>query len=214
MAIVEPYLANVSNVALSSTATLNLAFAATDTIGRLFINGVQQAAGTWGAIGNGAAAHTSPRITGSGLLNVIPPPSGYASWASGFLPAFTNTAADFDFENDGLASGIEWVVGGDPTLNDAASVTPTFNNTTDPNNFLFTYRRRDTAATDPNTTIVVEYGSNLTGWTTAQNGVNGVSIDATTDLGGGFRQVTVAIPRVLAASGKLFARLRVAVVTP
>ena len=215
LAIIEPYLADASNVELSATATLNLAFAATDTIGRLFINGVQQAAGTWGAIGNGAAAHTSPRITGSGLLNVTtPPPSGYAGWASSFLPAFTNTAADFDFENDGLSSGIEWVVGGNPTLNDAAPVTPTFNNTTNPNNFLFTYRRRDTAATDPNTTIVVEYGSNLTGWTAAQNGVNGVSIDATTDLGGGFHQVTVAIPRVLAPSGTLFARLRVAVVTP
>jgi autotransporter-associated beta strand protein len=215
LAIVEPYLADVSNVELSATATLNLAFAATDTIDRLFINGVQQAAGTWGAIGNEAAAYTSPRITGSGLLNVTtPPPSGYAGWASGFLPAFTNTAADFDFENDGLSNGIEWVVGGDPTLNDAAPVTPTFNNTTDPNNLLFTYRRRDTAATDPNTTTVVEYGSNLTGWTNAQNGVNGVSIDATTDLGGGFHQVTVAIPRVLAASGTLFARLRVASVTP
>ena len=145
--------------------------------------------------------------------DAIPAPgAGYGGWASGFLPAFTNTAANLDFENDGLDSAIEWVVGGDPTLNDAASVAPTFNNTTDPDDFLFTFRRRDTAATDPNTTIVVEYGSNLTGWTAAQNAVNGVSIDDTTNLGGGFHQVTVAIPRVLAGgSGKLFARLKIIV---
>lgn len=198
---------------LSATATLNLQFAATDAVDKLFINGVQQAAGTWGRIGHPTAQNTTARITGGGLLNVTTPPSGgYAGWASGFLPAFTNTAANLDFENDGLASGIEWVVGGNPTLNDAASVAPTFNNTANPNNFLFTFRRRDSAAADPGTIITVQYGSNLVGWTTAQNGVNGVSIDATTDLGGGFHQVTVAIPRALAGgTGKLFARLNVVV---
>jgi hypothetical protein len=34
-------------------------------------------------------------------------------------------------------------------------------------------------------------------------------VDASTDLGGGFHQVTVAIPRSLALGGKLFSRLKV-----
>ncbi len=209
LSLAQAYLANASNVELSTTATLDLQFAATDTIDKLLINGVPQVTGTWGAVGNMAAAHTTSRITGSGLLNVSTgPPAGYATWASGFA-GFTNTTPNIDFENDGLANGTEWVVGGDPTANDAASVAPTFNNTTDPNNFLFTYRRRDAAAADPNTTIVVEYSTTLSAWTPAQNGVGGVSIDATTDLGGGFHLVTVAIPRALAPGGKLFTRLNV-----
>jgi autotransporter-associated beta strand protein len=208
----QAFLADAADVKLTTGATLQLDFAGIDTIDELFIGGVGQAAGTWGRLGHPTAEHTTGLITGDGLLEVTTaPPAGYAGWASGFLPAFSNTAADIDFENDGLASGIEWVVGGDPTLNDATTVAPDFDNTTDPNNFLFAFRRRDEAAADPKTTIVVEYGSDLTGWTPAQNGVNGVSIDASTDLGGGFHQVTVAIPRTLAAGGKLFARLRVAV---
>jgi len=50
---------------------------AADVIDSLFIDGVSQAVGTWGAIGS-AADFTSPLITGSGLLQVsmfVPPPS-------------------------------------------------------------------------------------------------------------------------------------------
>jgi autotransporter-associated beta strand protein len=213
--LAQAFLADTADVKLASGATLQLDFAGTDTIDELLIDGLPQAAGTWGRSGHPTAEHTTSLITGDGLLEVTTGPAeGYAGWASGFLPAFTNTAADLDFENDGLASGIEWVVGGDPTLNDAASVAPAFDNTTDPDDFLFTFRRRDDAAADPNTTIVVEYGSDLAGWTPALDGVGGVSINDTTDLGGGFHQVTVAIPRALALGGKIFARLRVTVVTP
>ena len=56
--------------------------------------------------------------------------------------------SDFDFDNGGLPSGIEWVTGGDPTNGgDDAGLTPTFDNSTDPSDFLFTFRRRDSAAT-------------------------------------------------------------------
>ena len=138
-----------------------------------------------------------------------PPPSDpYLVWAAGLGDPSVNV----DFDGGGLATGIEWVTGGDPAVgSDDPSVTPSFNNTTDPGNFLFTFRRRDAAASDTGTVIVVEYGSNLTGWrNTADHGVtDGVSIDASTDLGGGFHQVTVSIPRSLAAGGKFFARMNV-----
>ena len=138
----------------------------------------------------------------------IVPSEPYDTWAAGL----GNPAVDVDFDNGGLANGIEWVTGGDPAIgSDDASIAPTFNNTTDPNKFLFTFRRRDAAAADSGTSIVVEYGNDLTDWrNTADHGTaDGVTIDDTTDLGGGFHQTTVSIPRSLAAAGKLFARLRV-----
>lgn len=137
------------------------------------------------------------------------PTDPYDIWADTF-PSLGNSSADLDFDNGGLPTGIEWVTGGDPSVgSDDPGFTPTFSNT-HPSNFLFTFRRRDSAAGDPNTSIVVEYGSNLTGWAPAQHGVNGVTINDTTNLGGGFHQVTVSIPRSLAGpGGKLFARMRV-----
>ena len=42
-----------------------------EVVDTLFFGGVQQASGTWGAPGNGAADHTSALITGSGLLDVV-----------------------------------------------------------------------------------------------------------------------------------------------
>ena len=61
---------------------------------------------------------------------------------------------------------------------------------------------------------VVEYGSDLTGWTVAVNGQPGgtpVIIQETNDQHGvGTDSVTVRIPRALAAPGTtLFARLKV-----
>jgi hypothetical protein len=137
----------------------------------------------------------------------------YALWAAGpFASTLTNTSASLDFDNGGLDTGIEWVVGGDPTNgSDDAGKTPTFNNS-DPNNFVFSYLRRDAANTDANTTIAVQYGTNLTGWSTATHGVNGVSIDDANVPSVGFRTVVVTIPKALAGpGGKLFARLNVVV---
>jgi hypothetical protein len=136
-------------------------------------------------------------------------------WAAGpFAGTLSNSSASLDFDNGGLDTGIEWVVGGDPTLgSDDAGKSPTFSNS-DPNNFVFTYKRRDAAQADANTIIAVQYGTNLSGWTTAIHGVNGVSIDDTHVPEAGFRMVVVAIPKTLAGpGGKLFARLNV-VVTP
>lgn len=138
------------------------------------------------------------------------PGDPYDDWADDFA-GLADPESSLDFDKGGLATGIEWVTGGDPTISgDDAGFAPTFDNTTDPADLLFTFRRRDAAAADPGTSIVVQYGNDLVGWTTAQNGVNGVTIDDSTDLGGGFHQVKVSIPRSLAGlTGRLFARLSV-----
>jgi autotransporter-associated beta strand protein len=60
---------DASSVYLTTGATLNLAFGGGDAISKLFVDGVQQAAGTWGAVGS-AAQFTSPLFSGNGLLSV------------------------------------------------------------------------------------------------------------------------------------------------
>ena len=137
--------------------------------------------------------------------------SPFTTWAGTFVGlGDPNTSLDFD--RGGLTTGIEWVVGGDPTSGgDDAAKAPTFNNS-DPDHFLFTYRRRDAAHSDANTTIAALYGTNPEGWTTATHGVNGVTIDDSAVPAVGFRTVLVSIPKSLAGpSGRLFARLRVVV---
>jgi autotransporter-associated beta strand protein len=79
--LASPSLADVSSLYLSTGTTLDLNFSASyDYIRALYINGVPQANGVWGAIGSGAQ-YTSSLITGSGRLYVTPiapptPPPG------------------------------------------------------------------------------------------------------------------------------------------
>jgi len=81
----------------------------------------------------------------------------------------------------------------------------------DPDNFIFTFRRRDAAHADPGTTITVQYTTALSGWNTATHGGNGVNVDATAVPAEGFHTVVASIPKTLAGpGGRLFARLKVA----
>jgi hypothetical protein len=141
--------------------------------------------------------------------------SPYNAWAAGpFQGTLSNTAADIDFDHGSLSTGIEWVVGGDPTHgSDDAVLSPTLDSTTDPDFLIFTYRRRDAANADPGTSITVRYGTDFGNWATANHGVAGVIIDASAVPAPGYRTVVVNIPKSLAVGGKLFARLNV-VVTP
>jgi hypothetical protein len=135
----------------------------------------------------------------------------YGNWAGTFV-GLGDPNASLDFDRGGLATAIEWVVGGNPASGgDDAAKAPTFNNSA-PGHFVFTYRRRDAAHSDTNTTIAALYGTNLGGWTTATHGVNGVTIADSAVPEAGFRTVLVSIPKSLAGpGGRLFARLRVVV---
>ncbi len=138
----------------------------------------------------------------------------YAEWVAGF-PALANPDPAIDFDGGGLANALEWVLGGDPTdASDDASIIPTLDNHSDPDFVIFTHRRTAEAAGDANTTIRVEYGSNLAGWTEAVAGPDvqiGVEPDAVEP---GIDLVEVKIRRTLAADGKLFVRLNVVAATP
>lgn len=201
LSLSNAYLADASDVILTTGAVLDLTTATTDTIDELILDGSPQVAGVYGAVGSGAQFERS-YITGTGTLTVTTGPAGYSSWET--ANGITGAGAAADSDNDGIPNGIEFVIGGDPSGpgSDSSALLPTI--TVDANYLNFTFRRTsDSAAYDP----FVEYGSTLTGWTPAEGGVNGVIINETADFyGAGTDQVVVKIPK---AGTKLFARLRV-----
>ncbi|HEY3393729.1 MAG TPA: autotransporter-associated beta strand repeat-containing protein [Lacipirellulaceae bacterium] len=106
----HPSLADTADIYLSTGAFLNLNFSSgLDVIDSLFIDGVSQPAGIWGANGSGAP-FTTPRIVGAGRLQVttfIPPSlagdfnadgivdaADYIVWRNGLDVAYTQ--ADYD----------------------------------------------------------------------------------------------------------------------
>jgi hypothetical protein len=142
--------------------------------------------------------------------------SAYDTWASGFGLSGENASPELDFDGGGLDTGVEWVTGGDPSDgSDDASVAPTSDNS-DADFFVFTFRRSDDAAADPNTTIEVEYGPDLVNWTTAvDDGTNVVITETDDGAGAGVDLVEVALRRsALGTNGQLFARLNVTVAVP
>jgi hypothetical protein len=95
-------------------------------------------------------------------------------------------------------------------------IMPTLDTTSDPEGkLLFTFRRRAEAGQDEGTTLFVEYGSDLVGWSVVQHQGAGPTQTTITELPDGFGpgvdRVTVAIPQNQAEQGKLFARLKVEV---
>lgn len=146
--------------------------------------------------------------------------SSFTLWTDNF-PGLSDTTPSLDYDGGGLATALEWVLGGDPThAGDDAGLVPTADATSDPDGkLLITFRRSADAHADEDTIIAVEYGSDLSGtWTAATHqgtGPDDITITETPDgFGQGIDQVTVALPASLTAEDKLFARLSVAIATP
>jgi autotransporter-associated beta strand protein len=79
--ITSDFLANTADVSIASSAIMDLMFSGTDTISALFLDGVQQAPGLYGATGLGSSF-----FSGAGLLNVtVPEPSAIFLTALGAL---------------------------------------------------------------------------------------------------------------------------------
>ena len=167
------------------------------------------------------AAYSS--LQGAAFASVVSPPSGYvidyayqgnkialvevvdtpyAAWAGG-------AAFDGDANGDGIANGIAWTLGAHDPSAAATGLLPTLDNSGDPEFFIFSYRRLDSAAEDPLTTIRAQYSSGLAGWTDATAGPDIIISSASDFHGPGIDKVEVKIRRTLAVGGKLFTRLRV-----
>jgi hypothetical protein len=167
------------------------------------------------SIGGGRFFADEIRI-GTTFKDVTPDPSfvttAYDTWATTEPNNLSggDAAFDFDYDNDGLDNGLEWILGGDPKQNDTPSVLPTV--TGDAGSGLtLVFNRNPDSITE--TTLVVEWGGNLNPFAnTLVIGTDdvGPSGDApTVDIDApAAGQVTVTLPAANAVGGKLFARLK------
>ena len=195
-----------------SGGKVNLNYTGTKTIASLTLGGVPKTAtGTYGSVASLADFPDDAFFAGTGTVT-IGGDSAYDTWAAGpFLDTLDDSTPTLDFDGGGLPTGIEWVVGGDPTdPGDDAGLAPT--GATDGTYLVFTYQRTDAANDDPNTAIKVEYGSDLQGWTEA--GLPGDNVVIEETPGSPADTVVVKIPMTLAVGGALFARLNVGVTIP
>jgi autotransporter-associated beta strand protein len=69
LVLAQPYLADNGDVYLTTGAVLELAHAANDTIGTLYIDGQPQPIGTYGGSSTGAGTELDLLMTGAGVLN-------------------------------------------------------------------------------------------------------------------------------------------------
>jgi autotransporter-associated beta strand protein len=221
--------ASSDRIAVSGTLALGAGLLGFDDFNFSFPGGIQ--AGVYKLItSSGITGSLAPEAQLSGLIedlqatiringydlelvvaSGIPP---YHVWAHGFADLDDENPAS-DSDGGGLPTGIEWVVGGDPTdPNDDAALAPTLDHTSDPNGkLLFVFRRTADAGAAPDTSITVQYGSDLEGWTSAVHqgsGPNEITITGQPNgFGTGVDRVTVALP--VTSGGRQFVRLKVAV---
>lgn len=144
------------------------------------------------------------------ILTVTAAGSPYQTWASSFGLTGPNAAFDFDNDNDGIANGLEWVLGGNPTIGDASSLYTVTGSTATGITLNFD-REEDSIGV---ATLTVEYGTTLATWpgsatigaTSSPADGNGVVV--TINAVPNPDEVTVTIPASNSASGKLFARIK------
>lgn len=199
---------------LATGTSLILTNVDTETVDTFYINGVPQAAGTWGPLGSGVQ-HESELILGEGLLQVTKlgtttPTSPFVTWATTKGLAGNDALATADPDHDGYNNLLEFILGGEPNPATAGAgsnaLAPTV--TAGTGSHTFSFRRTSQSTTQPGLTTGYEYGSALTGWTPAVHGENNITIAPFLNgYGQGIDRVEVTIPDTLASGGKIFVRL-------
>ncbi len=144
------------------------------------------------------------QVFGGNELRLVQTATPYQIWSGG--PLFED-----DTNNDGIDNGLAWIFGAANPAADATGLVPTLDNSSDPDYFIFTYRRADAANGDTNTTIAAEYSTTLAGWTTAVDNadIDIIVTDNHYSVTPGVDRVQVKLKRsTLAPGGKLFARVK------
>ena len=209
LSINSAYLGDASTVTIASGAKIDLNTAgASDTVGVLVLGGVSVPPGVY----NSTHPTYGSYFTGS----------AYDQWAGTNGLTGPAAAADADPDHDGLANGLEFVLGGQPNPalanSDSVALLPKVSDVS--GDLVFTFHRKvvsNTAAT-----VTFQWSTDLTFpaindvpvGTTSSSGTPGVDVrvavtsgvpDAATDT------VIITVPAVKAAGGKVFGRLHVAV---
>lgn len=150
----QAYLADASDVFITTGATLDLSHGQTDQIDQLFLDDVAQPSGLYGSLASDAPIKVA-YITGSGKLQV----GGYTTWAATNAGGQT---ADLDFDKDGVINGIEYFMG---ATGSSFTANPAVVNST------VTWPIGATYTGVYGTDYIVQTSSNLTNWTPATVGV-------------------------------------------
>ncbi|MCW1923879.1 autotransporter-associated beta strand repeat-containing protein [Luteolibacter arcticus] len=139
-------------------------------------------------------------------LEALAPAGGFSSWASTNAPGQT---ANQDYDGDGVANGVEYVLGGLATTNDLSKL-PTVS--TANGDLVFTFLRDQDSKT-PDTSVVIDVGTTLVTWplnfTVGNNTAGSTTRVTVTDNLNGTDTVKLTIAQ--APDAKKFARLRVEV---
>ena len=120
-----------------------------------------------------------------------------------FLAAYGLSSASDDSDGDGISNLMEFLLGGNPTAPNTG-ILPTASKTTVNGNPALVFSFYVTTAPGA-VTWAVEYSSDLSTWTTAVHGENGITITSAS-AGAGLNLITVTIPTT---ESKCVARLRV-----
>lgn len=178
-----------------------------ETVNRLYFGTVQQAMGTWGSSASSATHVDDTRFSGTGVVNVTTGSLiAFGSWITGFELAEADQDQNADPDGDGIINLVEYVLGGNPATNDAASILPSGEKVG--SNYIYTFNRSDLSEQD--TTQIVEVSDDLILWDAHVIGASpGVSPVVITENfpSTALDTVTVTIPA--AGKSKFFARLRV-----
>ncbi len=149
----------------------------------------------------GNANYAASTSTVLSQVIVLPPFDAWASDPANGLTAGVNDGPLADPDGDGICNLLEFALGGSP-MTFGQAVLPTL--TPSGNNLLFEYNRSDLSLS-PVTTQVVEYGSDLAGWTTVAIPTTSFDI-VTITPGTPSDHVAVTIP---ISGSKTFVRLKV-----
>ncbi|MFC7337490.1 hypothetical protein ACFQY0_09910 [Haloferula chungangensis] len=161
----------------------------------------------------GTGTWSVEQVEDSLVLNYTPLHSPYELWTAGFDLEGEDAAPDYDYDLDGMANILEFVLGGDPTVSDPSVLPVSMFDGTD---FVFSYTRSEESK--GSTTQRVQFGTNLVDWTDAlipeaegSYTIEGVTVDVVEgDPASLPDTITVTIPNSLApALGSRFARLSV-----
>ena len=148
-------------------------------------------------------------------IGAVSTTTAFDEWSAGPFPSgqpLTDSDPELDYDGGSLPTGIEWVVGGDPTDgSDDAALAPRIQAAAEAGFHTVTYQLSNEAAADIGTQAFIEYGVNLSSWTRAIH--NGDTVQITTTPGETFATVEVKIMDTLAPDGRFFVRLK-ATVTP
>lgn len=192
---------------ISAGAKAALNFTGTRQVASLTLAGSAQANGTYGSTASTATNKSDTYFSGTGTVTVGPlalvAPSGYSAWTAGSsqgLTAGSNDGPLDDPDHDGICNLLEFALSGAPTAS-SPQILPKLAQAA--GNWVFEYDRSGLSLEA--STQVVEFGSDLTGWTP-------VDIPATSGRlvtitpGSPTTHVTVTIP---ATGVQIFFRLKV-----